>query len=255
VVQLSHGLGEHARRYDHVAEALNRAGFAVYADDHRGHGQTGVRQVETQNIKSQGNLGPGGMQATFAEVLQLTHLIRSEHKLLPIILLGHSWGSMIAQNLINKHSKDYDAMVLSGSAVLLPGLLPNGGDNSQWNNQPDSTGKEWLSRDREVGLKFVADPLNFAESAIEKFGLFECLKMVGIPSKKIRSELPILLQVGEKDTLGGEPANVRLMKLYRRAGIKDIELISYSDARHEVYNEINKTEVLADLVGWLNARF
>jgi pimeloyl-ACP methyl ester carboxylesterase len=66
VVQLVHGLGEHAMRYDHVAIALNRAGYSVYADDHRGHGVTGKRMSETGLSKHTGDLGPGGMKATYA---------------------------------------------------------------------------------------------------------------------------------------------------------------------------------------------
>mgnify|MGYP006165578815 CR=1 FL=1 len=71
-VQIVHGLGEHARRYDHVAEALNKAGYGVYADDHRGHGVTGSNMRAKGLIKQQGNLGPGGMPATFAAVRQLS---------------------------------------------------------------------------------------------------------------------------------------------------------------------------------------
>ena len=67
VIQIAHGLGEHARRYDLMAATLNRAGFRVYADDHRGHGQTGVKQLEKKQIKKLGNLGPGGMQATYKQ--------------------------------------------------------------------------------------------------------------------------------------------------------------------------------------------
>jgi alpha-beta hydrolase superfamily lysophospholipase len=92
VVQLAHGLGEHARRYDHVAAALNRAGFAVYADDHRGHGLTGANQRARGEIKKQGNLGKGGMTATIAQVHELSNLIRSENSTAPLFLIGHSWG-------------------------------------------------------------------------------------------------------------------------------------------------------------------
>jgi alpha-beta hydrolase superfamily lysophospholipase len=78
IIQIAHGLGEHARRYDNMAAVLNRAGFSVYADDHRGHGQTGLLQVESKKTKRLGNLGQGGMNATFKQVLDFSKLIKSE---------------------------------------------------------------------------------------------------------------------------------------------------------------------------------
>ena len=102
VVQIAHGLGEHARRYDQMAAVLNRSGFSVYADDHRGHGQTGLGQIEGKQIKKLGNLGQGGMDATFNQVLEFSKLIKSENPSKPLVLLGHSWGSFIAQKVINK---------------------------------------------------------------------------------------------------------------------------------------------------------
>jgi alpha-beta hydrolase superfamily lysophospholipase len=100
VVQIAHGLGEHARRYDQMASVLNRAGFSVYADDHRGHGQTGLGQIERRQIKKLENLGQGGIGATFKQVLDFSKLIKSENPNKPLVLLGHSWGSFIAQKVI-----------------------------------------------------------------------------------------------------------------------------------------------------------
>lgn len=97
VVQISHGLGEHARRWDDMAVELNRAGFTVYADDHRGHGLTGESQLSSGNIKRMGNLGTGGLPAAYEQVHDFTKLIKAEHPKLPVVLLGHSYGSFIAQ--------------------------------------------------------------------------------------------------------------------------------------------------------------
>ena len=88
VIQIAHGLGEHARRYDQMAAVLNRAGFSVYADDHRGHGQTGLGQIERKQIKKLGNLGQGGMDATFKQVLDFSKLIKSENPGKPLIFMG-----------------------------------------------------------------------------------------------------------------------------------------------------------------------
>src|SRR5208282_3676874 len=85
-IQLTHGMGEHAQRYDHVAQALNDAGFVVYAQDHRGHGASG-------DPDAYGNLGPGGWTALVDDIGQLSAIIREDHADLPLILIGHSMGS------------------------------------------------------------------------------------------------------------------------------------------------------------------
>jgi len=255
VIQIAHGLGEHARRYDQMAATLNRSGFSVYADDHRGHGQTGLGQIKSNQTKKLGSLGPGGMEATFNQVAYFSKQIKSENPDKPLILIGHSWGSFIAQKIINKNSDLYDAVVLSGSALTMPGYLATGDFNKVWKKLPGSTGYEWLSRDVEIQKKFVEDPLTFLAAAMQVFGISNSLKLFGKPSKNIRSELPILVQVGEADPIGGEYSNKALVEAYRKnAGTKDIELFVYHDARHEIYNELNKDEIIADLIAWINAR-
>jgi alpha-beta hydrolase superfamily lysophospholipase len=253
-VQLVHGLGEHARRYDHVAAALNRAGYSVYADDHRGHGATGLRMTAEGITKKQGNLGPGGMAAVFSGVRQLSHIIVGENPEEPLVMIGHSWGSMIAQRIFNKYSDEYDGLVLSGSSILIPGVTPSSGFNKKWNKVADSSGYEWLSRDEEVGREFLQDPKNFPETAIQVFGITNAAKLMGLPSKQIDSHVPILLMAGSEDPLGGEKGNKRLLDAYRKVGAHDVELVIYHEARHEVFNEINKEEVLADLIAWLDDR-
>jgi alpha-beta hydrolase superfamily lysophospholipase len=255
VVQIAHGLGEHSRRYDEMAAALNRAGFSVYADDHRGHGQTGLLQIANSQTKKLGSLGVGGMEATFSQVSEFSKLIKSENPGKSLILLGHSWGSFIAQKVINKNSDLYDAVVLSGSALTMPGYLATGDFNKVWKKLPGSTGYEWLSRDVEVQKKFVADPLTFLAAAMQVFGISNSVKLFGMPSKNVRSNLPILVQVGEADPIGGEYSNKALVDAYRKnSGTQDIELFVYHDARHEIYNELNKDEIIADLIAWINAR-
>jgi alpha-beta hydrolase superfamily lysophospholipase len=255
IIQIAHGLGEHARRYDHMAAVLNRSGFSVYADDHRGHGQTGVKQIENKQIKKLGNLGPGGMNATYKQVADFSRLIRVENPGKKLILLGHSWGSFIAQKVVNSSSEFYDAVVLSGSALTMPGYLATGDFNKVWKRLPGSTGYEWLSRDIEIQKKFVADPLTFLAAAMQVFGVSNSLKLFGTPSKQVRSDLPILVQVGQADPIGGEYSNKALVKAYRRnAGTNDIELFVYHDARHEIYNELNKDQIIQDLIDWINIR-
>jgi alpha-beta hydrolase superfamily lysophospholipase len=255
VIQIAHGLGEHARRYDAMAAALNKAGFSVYADDHRGHGQTGVKQLENKQIKRLGNLGPGGMKATYKQVADFSKLIKAENPNRPLVFLGHSWGSFIAQKIINKYSDMYDAVILSGSALTMPGYLATGDFNKVWKKLPGSTGYEWLSRDVEIQNKFVADPLTFLAAAAQVLGIKNSLEMFGKPSKDVRRDLPILVQVGEADPIGGEYSNKALVEAYRKnSGIEDIELYVYHECRHEIYNELNKDAIIEDLVTWVSKR-
>ena len=253
VVQIAHGLGEHAMRYSHVAAILNRAGYSVYADDHRGHGQTGKRMMEQAEIKRMGNLGKGGMTATVGQVFELTELIASELPNLPLYLLGHSWGSMLAQKILNKNSGSYSGAVLSGSTLMLPGVAPTSGFNKKWDKTPNKSTKEWLSRDDSVGREFMKDPLCFGETAIEVFGITNVAGLVSLPSKKIAADFPILLIAGSEDPLGAERGNMMLAKAFTRAGVQDVTMIIYPEARHEMFNELNKHEVLADLTNWLDA--
>jgi alpha-beta hydrolase superfamily lysophospholipase len=90
---------------------------------------------------------------------------------------------------------------------------------------------------------------------MQVFGVANSLKLFGTPSKNVRSDLPILVQVGEADPIGGEYSNKALVEEYRKkAGIQDIELFVYHDARHEIYNELNKDEIIQDLIKWINIR-
>jgi alpha-beta hydrolase superfamily lysophospholipase len=90
---------------------------------------------------------------------------------------------------------------------------------------------------------------------MQVFGIANSLKLFGKPSKYVRSDLPILVQVGEADPIGGEYSNKALVEAYRKnSGTKDIELFVYHDARHEIYNELNKEEIIADLIEWINTR-
>ena len=253
-VQLVHGLGEHARRYDELASVLNKAGYAVYATDHRGHGETGLAMVASGVTRRLGNLGPGGMAAVFADELQLRDLIETEHMGRPLVLIGHSWGSMIAQRLLDANSTMWQAAVLTGSNVLLPGILPSSGFNKKWSRTPNKTGFEWLSRDRAIGEAFVADPKTFPDSAMSVFGVTQTIKLLGLPKKTIYPNLPILLMAGSEDPIGGERGTRMLAEAYRRVGVIDLQAICYHGARHEVFNETNRLEVFADLLAWLDEK-
>lgn len=250
IVQLLHGVGEHAGRYGKLIADLTGAGFTVYADDHRGHGRTGIRQHG--GPAKLGRLGRGGLRAAKDAVWQLTGLIRAEHPDLPLVLFGHSWGSFLAQMLVNDHPDAWDAVVLSGSALRTPRDLNAAPLNSRWEGT-DATGYEWLSRDAAVGKEFDDDPLTTNVPLLKLFGPIEALRLYGRPAKNLRHDIPMLLMVGRDDPVGGPHSVHKLADEYRsRSGLTDVTTLVYPDARHEIFNELQQQEARADLLAWLD---
>lgn len=252
IVQISHGLGEYAARYERLAQALVNAGYTVYADDHRGHGQTGMEQ-HAGDASQLGRLGTGGMPATVEDVRQLTSIIRDENPGVPLVLFGHSWGSIIVQKILDAHSDEYDAAVLSGTALRTFRHMKGGDLNSRHRHLGD-TGYEWLSRDEAVSAAFRDDKLTFTADAIKLFGLRDALRLLGVPKKRFPQDIPLLIQVGSDDPFGGDASAELLAEAYvSRSRLTDVELIIYSGARHEIFNETNYLEVTADLLAWLSS--
>ena len=219
--------------------AVQLAHGVVYADDHRGHGQTGV-EYWGGDLSKIGKLGVGGLRATQQNLLDLAELVRLDHPDLPFALIGHSWGSLMAQNLLNEGPVPWDAM--------------NGGDLNARHKHLGTTGAEWLSRDPAVSEAFAADPLTTDAKVLQLFGLRDGLRLFGTP-KRVERPMPLLIMVGDDDPLGGEASAKKLADAYlQRGGLTDVELIVYGGARHEVFNETNQVEVRADLVDWLDDR-
>ncbi len=252
VVQLLHGVGEHAGRYAELIDALTGAGFVVYADDHRGHGRTGMRQWAGDRSKL-GRLGPGGLAGARDAVWTLSQRIRDERPGLPLVLLGHSWGSFLAQMLLDRHPDAFDAVVLSGSALRWPGALNAGDLNAPW-KRGGGSGMEWLSSDEQVGRDFLADPLTTDRPLLQLFGPIEAAKLFGRPRRDLGHDVPLLLMVGRDDTVGGPRSVHRLADAYRdRSGLTDVTTLVYPGARHEIFAEVQRAEVRDDLLAWLDA--
>lgn len=248
IIHLAHGVGEHARRYAALAQELNGAGFTVVADDHRGHGQTGL------DAGGLGDLGPGAVRGAIRSLTEMGLTLREQYPEIPLIILGHSWGSLMAQKLI-AHEDIYAAAVLSGSSLAIPGVLNAGDLNKRWRGA-GSTGLEWLNRDPEAGAAFSADPLNFDIAVTPAWTPLQALALLGLPPRRLPRDIPILVQGGAEDPLGGTRGMTKLAEAYRkRSGLTDVTLKIYPEARHEIYNELNRDEIIADLIGWLRERF
>jgi alpha-beta hydrolase superfamily lysophospholipase len=254
-VQLTHGMGEHARRYDHVAQALNEAGFVVYAQDHRGHGASA-------DPASYGDLGPGSWAALVDDIGQLAGIIHDDHADLPLILLAHSMGSFAAQQYLLDHSADVDGVVLTGTAVidlLEPALdLSQPLDLAMFNAAfaPARTDFDWLSRDEAIVDAYIADPAcGFGIDAEATRGMFAGARRLADPAQvaAMRPDLPVYIAAGENDPVNGGLALLTpLTDRYQAAGLNDVTVRVYPGARHEILNETNRDEVIAELNAWID---
>jgi len=274
IIQIAHGMGEHAGRYAPHAAKLNQSGYTVLASDHRGHGLTG-------GIKGNGYFEDGDFwEDTIADVQQLTSIIEDLYKGLPIIFMGHSMGSMLARDIISRNKNSYEAVVLSGTGGD-PGLLGSIGlliskINARLfgrNNRSEflrklsfgrfagtiknpRTNHDWLSTVNEEVDKYVADPLcgnTFTSGYWVAFlkGVIKINKSSTF--EETHKDLPIYLFSGGKDPVGDFGKGVKeVAARYKDSGIKDVTTKIYIDGRHEMLNEANSDEVLSELVQWLD---
>lgn len=251
VVQIAHGMGEHAARYTPLAHALTVQNYVVYADDHRGHGLT--------MHAGPGVLGDNGWNLLVEDLAALTHIARERHPALPVILLGHSLGSFATQQYLVDHAPLINGAVLCGTTAvdeLLQFLVRNGGDMMTAFNapfQPARTDADWLSRDEAQVDAYIADPLcgfTLDEQAMSELAAAATEKLAtprGIPT-----DLPLYVMVGDHD-----PVNQNLtlsdlaVKRYRRAGLTNLTYRIYPGARHELFNETNHNTITAELTAWI----
>jgi alpha-beta hydrolase superfamily lysophospholipase len=255
VIQLTHGMGEHARRYEYVARALNDAGFAVYAQDHRGHGASA-------DPEALGDLGQGSWAALVDDIGPLSAQIRAEHPGLPLILVGHSMGSFAVQQYLLDHGADVDGVVLTGTAaidVLEPALdLNQPLDLAMFNApfQPARTDFDWLSRDETIVDAYIADPYcGFGIDPESAKLMFLGARRVADPAQvaAMPSDLPVYIAVGEVDPVNGGLALLTpLTDRYAAADLTDVTVRIYPGARHEILNETNRDDVIGEVVDWID---
>lgn len=255
VVQIAHGMGEHALRYRPVAEALADAGYDVYANDHRGHGALAA------DAGALGDFGPGGFPAVVADMVEVTQMARSEAGGKPVVLLGHSMGSFAAQLYILDHSDLVGGVALSGTTAV--DLLGAAATTGAWRLEdlnaafePSRTPFDWLSREPSEVDAYIADPLCGFTVKPESYGsLFSVAPRLASSSQlhRIRRDLPLFLFVGDRDPVNANLAWFRpLVDRYREAGLTDVSWHVYGGARHEVLNETNRPEVVATLRAWID---
>jgi alpha-beta hydrolase superfamily lysophospholipase len=247
VVILAHGLGEHARRYDHVVARFGREGLITYALDHRGHGRSGGKRVLVKDISEYTN-----------DFATLVGIAAREHPGATRIVLGHSMGGGIVFAYGVEHPDDYDLMVLSGPAVaaqnavspllgrvakvmgvIAPGLPLQALD------------ADAVSRDPAVVDAYNNDPLVYHGKI--PGGVARVLLLVGetMPQRAPSLTAPLLVVHGSDDRLILAEGSRQLVAA---VGSADVELKIYPGLYHEVFNEPEQQQVLDDVVSWINAR-
>ena len=269
VVLVAHGLSEHSGRYARFADALVRAGYAVYSVDHRGHGRT----AEATGV---GRAGPRGLAGILDDLHQLSAIATSETRDASVVLFGHSMGALLAQAYAERYGEELAALVLSGSAGanddlgemvgLIHGAVDGGlGDEpvamlAAMNEgfEPARTPYDWLSRDPAEVDAYIADPM-CGDDAPPTYGFLAELMETGVDAMapasiaKIPTRVPVLLVTGERDVASSDAANVRELEHRMRAAGLDVDARYYPDARHELLNDLNRDEVTADILSWLDA--
>jgi alpha-beta hydrolase superfamily lysophospholipase len=279
-----HGMAEHSLRYEPLALRVAAEGFETWAADARGHGLTADPRVNP--IGQGGLLGHcadrDGFSRAAADIDVLVDAIKATRPGLPLFILGHSWGSFLTQAYIEAHGDRLTGCLLSGTrgpgglkiaaGVPLMSLLAlvhgprkpsrlarslaDGAYNRYF--RPNRGPYDWLSRDPAQADAFAADPLcGFNCSSGFYRDLIRGLRDIHRPEAmaRIPRSLPIYLLSGSADPVGdqGEGPSA-LANAYRSLGIEDLEFVLYPEARHELLNETNREEVMADILLWLKAR-
>ncbi|SFJ14172.1 Lysophospholipase, alpha-beta hydrolase superfamily [Terrisporobacter glycolicus] len=277
VVQIAHGMSETAIRYKEFAQELTKNGYVVYINDHRGHG------ITAKTIDNIGYLAEkDGFTCLVEDMNILTNIIKEENPDLPIYLFGHSMGSFVSQRYIMEYGDNLAGLILSGSngkhgKILKVAQLISkseikkhgrrhrskkldnlifGGNNKGF--KPSKTDFDWLSRDEKEVQKYIDDPFcgvlftcGFFYDFIK--GLQEVEDKENL--KKVPLDLPIYIMSGDKDPVGKNGKGVlRLKDRYVNLGVKKVSCKLYEGGRHEMLNEINKEEVIKDIISWLNER-
>lgn len=275
VIQLTHGMAEHYSRYRELAEFLAARGFVLAGYDLLGHG------ADTPKDK----LGWFGQNDGWQKLVDDMHMV---HAILTNrfpdtrhMMLGHSMGSFLTREYVIEHGNEQlDGIILSGTAWMPPALLnlvypvtalicSTGGGRkpSQLLNKlifdknnkafaPSRTMYDWISSDEDQVDLYVEDPLCgfvFTGCGFKDliFGLKQLAKVERLD--RIPKDLPVLFISGKEDPVGGKQAEgpKKVADQYKNAGITDITLQLYDNGRHEMFNEVNREEVMQNLLAWL----
>ena len=277
ILQIVHGMSEHLGRYTPLIDEARSRGWAVIGHDHRGHGRT------AGTVDRLGHLADAaGWEAVVGDVLAVTRRARATAPRLPLVLLGHSFGSFVVRDVAIRYGAEIDALVVVGTSgpptalqragyhlSALSALL--GGPahparfldhlNGRGYNDgitPLRTQRDWLSRVPEVPDDFIADPwCGVVPSAAFLHDITVGLRHINDPEglRLVPDGLPVLVISGEADPVGERGAGPRaVVAQYRAAGLRDVTLRLYPEGRHEPLNDLDAAGVRDDVLTWAEGR-
>lgn len=275
VVQIVHGVAEHTGRYDQLARFLAGHGYLVCGEDHLGHGYTAGGKF--------GYFGPkGGWDLVSRDVRRLRELEGEKHPRLPYVMLGHSMGSFLTRTYLIRWPGTVSAAVLSGTgqepaAAVASGKalaealcklkgpdhvskLVNDLSLGVYNKffRPNRTSSDWLSRDEGAVDAYLADPLCTFLPTVGMFrDMMDGLRLIADPKYlgHMDKSTPVYFLSGDRDPVGAQGKGVRKVAgFFRSAGCEDVTVKLYHGGRHEMFNEINRQEVMDDLLAWLERK-
>lgn len=274
VVQIAHGIGEHAARYDTIAQRLTEDGFVVYANDHRAHGKT----AEIKRLYGHYD-GNDYFEDAVDDMHSLRAVMQQEYPNAKFILFGHSMGSLLSRKYATMYGEGIDALILSGTASFIKGLghfglvatkavtAINGRvkgnetlramffDEFNKKFKPNRTKLDWISSDEEAVDRFEADPYRIENFSLGVFAdIISNSKKINkeIAFKMVPNKVPILIFSGDKDPVGEMGKGVKkVAENFKKHGNTDLTFHLYKGGRHEMLNELNSQEVEQDILDWL----
>lgn len=279
---ISHGMAEHGKRYERFAEVMTKAGYAVYCEDHRGHGET-AKMAEASGTGKYGYLADkDGFFRVVEDIHEEVKMLKEWNPGKKVVLFGHSFGSFVTQCFIEKYGNEIDSVVICGTAGPAYGLVGAATcigavanlfskrknvskfmDNAAFGSynkkiKNPRTSVDWLSRDESEVDKYIADEWCGFVCTLGFFrDLFAGLTYIHKKNnmKKVPVDLPVFFIDGTADPVGAYSKTVvKLSKIYKANGVKDVSLNLYEDARHELLNETNRDEITADVLNWVNSK-
>lgn len=276
VLQIVHGMAEYIDRYDDFAKYMTEHGFNVIGHDHLGHGYS-VSDERDYGFFAEEN----GDKIIIEDMHSVTQYAKEKWEELPNFILGHSMGSFCLRQYLTKYSNDVFGAIIMGTgwipsaAALLGKTIATNTCKSKGSHTvnpllikltlepynkpfaPARTNCDWLSRDEKQVDLYVNDKLcgfDFTAGAYKDF--FTVLEKIAKNKQLIgmRKSLPILITSGSVDPVGGKKACEKLNAQYKRCGIDDVTLKLWENDRHEILNELDKSDVYDYICTWLKSK-
>lgn len=270
VVKFIHGMEEYQDRYEPFAEYLREAGYTVVTADLRGHGKNAP--VLSHIADKEGHL------RLLEDEEVILDEIHGRWPGLPVILFGHSMGTIIARAFLQKHSEEFHKVVLSGypnpngaagAGIVLTEMIAAVKGGKGYSKMVDGmvlgpfakavpnavTPQDWLSVNRENVQRYIADPLCGVRFTLGSYNaLFHLIRMMDSPEnyEEVRKDLPILLISGKEDPCtGGEKGRGDSENRLRRAGFRNLEIVTLDGMRHEILNENRREDVYLRILDFI----